>query len=165
MIELNVDKLVGGNITITTSGGGNISGHPETIVTLADNRIKRYNISGTLDARSMNDSDNFDGCGGSLIKDVDIGTSVVTIDYYAFRNFNTLRNVTIPDSVEIIEKEAFYQCSGLTSVTIPNSVIYIGDHAFGNCIGLTSVTFEGKTIEMVQSMYNYPWGLNVGTLI
>lgn len=165
MIELNVDKLVGGNIVITTSGGGNISGHPETIVTLLDDSIKRYNISGTLDASIMNDSGNFDGCGGSLIKAVDIGTSVGLIDSQAFYNCSSLRSVTIPDSVEYIGYCAFYNCSGLTSVTIGSGVTSIGIAAFDGCINLTSVTIEGKTMEMIKSMSNYPWGFKSGTLI
>lgn len=165
MIELNVDKLVGGNIVITTSGGGNISGHPETIVTLLDNSIKRYNISGTLDASIMNDSDNFDSCGGSLIKAVDIGTSVNLIDSQAFYNCNSLRSVTIPDSVETIGYEAFYGCVGLTSVTIGNGVTAIGSGAFGNCYALTNVTFAGKNRATIKGMINYPFGLNSGTLI
>ena len=165
MIELHVDKLVGGNIVITTSGGGNISGHPETIITLLDDSIKRYNISGTLDASIMNDLDNFDSCGGSLIKAVDIGTSVNLIDSQAFYNCNSLRSVTIPDSVGYIGYEAFYGCSGLTSVTIPDSVDGIGDSAFAGCRELTSVTFEGKDKATVQGMTNYPFGLNSGTLI
>ena len=94
-----------------------------------------------------------------VIGDITIPDSVESIGQSAFYGLNSLVSVTIPNSVTSIGVDSFFKCTGLTSVTIPSSVTSISWWAFSGCSGLTEVTFVGKTIEEVQSMPNYPWGL------
>jgi hypothetical protein len=67
--------------------------------------------------------------------------------------------VTIGNGVTSIGPYAFANCKGLTNVTIGNSVTSIGEDAYYNCNKLISLTFKGKTFEEVQSMENYPFGI------
>lgn len=47
----------------------------------------------------------------------------------------------------------------MTDIEIPSSVTSIGSNAFFGCHSLSSVTFHGKTLDEVQAMANYPWGI------
>lgn len=96
---------------------------------------------------------------------VEIGSSVTSIGTYAFSGIGALKSITMPDSVTSIGNVAFGGCTGLTSVTIPSSVTSIGDSAFDSCISLASVTFSGKTLEQIQAMENYPWGISDTSII
>ena len=96
MIELHVDKLVGGNIVITT-GGSTPSGHTDTRVTYtSESGLPDWSgeIEGILTDNSIPNRYN--------IETIDIGTLVTSIGSYAFNG-----------------------CSGLTSVTIGNGVTRI----------------------------------------
>jgi len=88
--------------------------------------------------------------GKTNLKTINIGDSVTSIGYEAFRGCRGLTSVTIPNSVTSIGKFAFYKCSGLTSATIPNSVTEIGSVAFWGCSGLTSVTI-GNSVTSIGS--------------
>ena len=105
----------------------------------------------------------FYNCSGLM--NVTISNSVKSIGYLAFGFCSGLTNVTIPDSVMSIGERAFRVCDGLTSVTIGNGVTNIGPSAFSDCTSLTSVTFLGKTLEQVQAMDNYPWGIEDTSII
>ena len=50
-------------------------------------------------------------------------------------------------------------------VTIQADVVIIGYEVFSGCSGLTSVTFEGKTLEQVQRIFRYPWGISNTSII
>ena len=53
----------------------------------------------------------------------------------------------------------------MTDIEIPSSVLSIGSNAFSGCHSLSSVTFDGKTLEQVQAMANYPWGISDTSII
>lgn len=99
------------------------------------------------------------------IKKIIIPNSVTSIGDHTFAGCTNLTSVTIPDSVTSIGTFAFSNCSRLTSVTIPDSVTSIGDFAFSDCSNLKSLIFKGKTLEEVQSMENYPFGIKDKSLI
>ena len=105
----------------------------------------------------------FEDCSG--LTSVTIGNSVTNIGYDAFYNCSSLTSVTIPGDVKSIGAWAFSCCSGLKSVTIGNDVTSIEYDAFDGCSGLTSMTFLGKTLEQVQQMDNYPWGISDTSII
>lgn len=88
-----------------------------------------------------------------------ISDSVTSIGDSAFWNCHSLTDITIPSSVTSIGEYAFAYCDSLSSLMIPNSVRCIGDSAFYKCDGLTNITFEGKTLDEVEAMENYPWDI------
>ena len=90
---------------------------------------------------------------------IKIPDSVTRIGDYAFFRCSELTSVTIPDSVTSIGIDAFYGCEGLTSVTIPDSVTSIGRPSFHGCNNLKELIFKNKTINKVESMYDYPFGI------
>lgn len=116
-----------------------------------------FPLSGTL---NHDDLPSRDG-----IRYVRIGSSIDEIGYRAFRGIEFLTGVEIPDTVTTIGTEAFAGAEGMPDIEIPSSVSSIGSNAFFGCHSLSSVTFLGKTIEQVQSMENYPWGIDDTSII
>ena len=110
-----------------------------------------FSLSGTL---NLDDLPSRDG-----IHYVGIGSSIDEIGDRAFRGMEFLKGVEIPDSVTTIGSMAFSGVEGITDIEIPSSVTSIGSDALFGCHSLSSVTFLGKTIEQVQAMDNYPWGI------
>ncbi|MDE6013422.1 MAG: leucine-rich repeat domain-containing protein, partial [Anaeroplasmataceae bacterium] len=98
------------------------------------------------------------------IRNIDVPSSVVTIDKGAFKDNQKLKSVrfvggtglesiadetfmncpkllmtSVPDSVTYIGQQAFYGDSSFTKFKIPESVTYIGNAAVGGCINLTEI--------------------------
>ena len=99
------------------------------------------------------------------IESVIIPNSIISIEEYTFGNCNRLMSVMIPNSVKSIGDGAFRGCSGLTSMTIPNNMTRIGWWAFDECNNLKSLVFKGKTIDQVESMTYYPFGIEDESVI
>lgn len=76
-----------------------------------------------------------------------------------------LIGVEIPDTVTAIGAWAFAGAEGMTDIEIPSSVSSIGSNALFGCHILSSAMFEGKTLEQVQAMANYPWGIEDTSVI
>ena len=92
---------------------------------------------------------------GSLVKDMTIPDSVLSIGPHAFRGCSGLTSVTIPDTVTSIGWDAFLDCRGLASVTIGNGVTSVGSGAFSGCSGLASVTIpDGVSSIGDDAFYN-----------
>ena len=99
------------------------------------------------------------------LKSVSIPDLIPNIGNFTFSNCKSLTSISIPDSVAYIGYSAFYNCESLISISVPNSVTYIGGYAFDGCTSLKSVVFDGKTIEEVKAMDNYPWGIEDESVI
>ena len=93
------------------------------------------------------------------LETITIPDSVKYIGYYAFYDCKSLMSITIPNGVINIGKSAFSFCNSLTSITIPDSVTSIGDGSFYYCLSLKEVIFKGKTLNQVEQMENYPFGI------
>lgn len=122
-----------------------------TLVTYVGGHEAQYSLSGTLNSQDLPSR--------SAIHYVRIGSSIDEIGYRAFRGMEFLMGVEIPDTVAAIGADAFAGAEGMTDIEIPSSVSSIGSDAFFGCSTLSSVMFEGKTLEEVQAMDNYPWGI------
>ncbi len=72
------------------------------------------------------------------------GTTVTSIENYAFYNCSNLTSITIPNSVTSIGEGAFSRCSSLTSITMGNSITSIGKEAFYSCVKLTRMTIPNS---------------------
>ena len=90
---------------------------------------------------------------------------MTSIGIYAFSGCDQLSSIYIGNSVTTLGGDLFWNCSALSTVTIPSSVTRIDENAFYNCSSLTDVTFNGKTLEEVQEMSNYPWGISDTSVI
>ena len=75
----------------------------------------------------------------NMLKRVEVGSSVISVEDYAFNNCYSLSSVVIPDGVTSIGDSAFNNCYSLSSVVIPDGVTSIGSRAFNNCHSLSSV--------------------------
>ncbi|MBD5584504.1 MAG: leucine-rich repeat domain-containing protein [Clostridia bacterium] len=80
------------------------------------------------------------------LTNIDIPNSVITIGSSAFDSCTGLKNITIPDSVTEIHPEAFCDCSSLEAITIPENV-NIGRATFKGCEKLSLITFKGSTVQ------------------
>ena len=76
-----------------------------------------------------------------------------------YMNDRLVTNLEIPSSVTSVEAYAFCECSGLTSVTIRSSVTNIGSHAFAGCVGLTSATLPDSVVSIGDGAFNGCSGL------
>ena len=83
-------------------------------------------------------SNAFKNC--SLLKDITISESVISINDYAFYGCTNLTNLTIPETVTRIGAFAFYGCNNLTSIVLPSNVSEIESHTFYGCENLASIT-------------------------
>ena len=125
-----------------------------------DGQCYLFDEDGNLDniskVKSINDWA-FDGC--TSLTSIEISDSVESIGDGAFYDCTSLTSIKIPDSVKNIRDAIFIGCTSLTSIKIPNSIEWIGCWAFYNCASLKELVFEGKTIDQVKAMKNYPWGI------
>ena len=94
---------------------------------------------------------------GEEIHDLEIPSSISSINDFAFQGCSNISSVKIPNSVTSIGMDAFLRC-GLTSVIIPESVTTIGAQAFYGCSLLTSVTFP-ESVNSVEygAFEETPW--------
>lgn len=94
-----------------------------------------------------------------------IPDNVTSIDYGAFFGCDSLTGINIGNCVTSLGSDLFWNCTALSTLTIPSSVESIGENAFYNCSALTDVTFNGKTLEQVRAMNQYPWGISDTSII
>lgn len=65
------------------------------------------------------------------------GSTLLTIDSFAFSKMGSLAGITIPNGVKELGAHIFEGCSNLTTISIPNSIENIGDNAFKDCNSLS----------------------------
>ena len=128
-----------------------------TLVTYVGEHTAQYSLSGTLNSGDLPNRD--------AIHYVRIGSSIDEIGNRAFSGMEFLLGVEIPDTVEAIGGCAFAGAERMTDIEIPSSVLSIGSEALFGCHSLSSVTFDGKTLEQVQAMEDYPWGISDTSII
>lgn len=84
----------------------------------------------------------FENC--NKLTKITIGSSVETVNPYAFNQCNLLATVVFKDSDTANKKiceRAFYYCGSLTEVDFGNAVTSIGDYAFTVCSKIKSLEF------------------------
>lgn len=90
---------------------------------------------------------------GSILTDIVIPSSVVSLGRYAFHECEDLISVIIPDGVTSIGEEAFSRCSRLTHITIPDSVVFVGEGAFEYCERLTAITLPNGVTSIDEDTF------------
>lgn len=81
----------------------------------------------------------FAGC--SSLSQIDIPSSVTSIADGLFANCTNLSQVGIPNGVTRIGSSTFYRCQSLTDLKIPSSVASISSNPFEGCSNLKNVEF------------------------
>ena len=142
--------------------------HPKTSITTTQDGTQEFDIVGNWPSIWMLDNGFFSEESLRWIKTITscvVGEHVTSIGNGLFAANRTVESVSIPDSVTAIGSSAFEAARSLRSLVIPSSVQSIGAYCFTGCNSLESVTFMGKTLEQVQAMDNYPWGITDTSII
>ena len=84
----------------------------------------------------------------------------VAIGAHAFRG-SIVRAVNMPTSLRSISESAFANCESLTSIEVPKGVTAIGESAFSNCTALTAVILP-STLQTLGGRAFYNDGALVG---
>ena len=158
-LQIQLDVSSGNEIEVLKQHTCNIS-NGYLFVDSSNGHCYLYDIYGKLDDISKVKSIGkwaFESC--ISLKSIIIPDSVKSIGDSAFIDCISLESIVIPDSVKCIGEWAFAGCTSLKSIIISNSAKKIGDWAFGYCTSLKEVIFKGKTIDQVNAMDNYPWGI------
>lgn len=74
------------------------------------------------------------------------GTSIDTLDKYAFYSCTKLDNVVLPQNLKIIDEYAFANCTSLTKIYIPSTTFSIADNAFNNSNNVTIYGEYGSSV-------------------
>lgn len=74
-----------------------------------------------------------------LLEEIEIPSSIISIEDQVFYNCTSLKKISIPNKVNFIGKYAFYNCISLKSIVLPPSVKFIGSNAFERCISLKEI--------------------------
>lgn len=118
-----------------------------------DNRcyINKYNTlqffaQGDLLEKKYTIPDNIQTIGksafrGSTIESIEMKSSTITIDEYAFADCKDLTGISGWNNVKTISNNAFAGCKNLQTTELPNSLTTIGDYAFDMCnsLGLKNI--------------------------
>ena len=99
------------------------------------------------------------------LESIIVPEGVSMIESQTFSVCSSLSSISLPSTLSSIGQLAFSGCGSLGSATIPAAVESIGENAFYNCTSLTSLVLEGKTLEQIQAMDNYPWGITDPSII
>lgn len=91
------------------------------------------------------------------LKDIEFGKNIKEIDSWAFY-LCRFTEINLP-AIELICENAFNGCPLLEKAIIGKSIQRIKEYAFAHCVSLKELIFKGKTMDQVEAMENYPWGI------
>ena len=94
-----------------------------------------------------------DAAARNRILEIELPSSVVTINNNAFSKFANMETINIPNSVTSIGNYAFYRCGQLSSIQLPAAVSTIGTYAFSDCNRLTQVQFLCQPTAISDGMF------------
>ena len=96
----------------------------------------------------------------NMLQKVEIGSDVISIGKYAFKDCTSLSSVVIPSNVTSIGSTAFFDCYSLCSLVIPSSVTSIEGNTFPQCYSLSSVVIPSSVTSIGGSMFNRCYSLS-----
>ena len=80
--------------------------------------------------------------------DLTLPDEINSIQLYAFRSVDNLKNITLSNSITEIRALGCDKCDFLESVTLGNSVVSIKDFAFANCKTLSTINLPDTLTEI-----------------
>ena len=95
----------------------------------------------------------------NMLKKIEIGNGITTINDYAFFMCPSLTNIIIPNSVTNLGDSIFKDCESLTAVVIPNSVTSIDKQMFDGCTALAKIIIPNSITNIASSMFFYCYSL------
>ena len=117
---------------------------------------------------------------------IKVGKGVTAIGADAFRYSYSLSDIELPDTIEKIGNAAFLGRTGFSdqlpkhlkiiadqafnsahidTFVVPSGIKRVGVDAFNHATFIGGIIFTGKTLEEIQAMDNYPWGIDNTSLI
>lgn len=159
-ITLRINQSVSGGVLINWGDGSQSEAIPASgnvykthifqkagdyVVTLSANADCSYSLgwdnatSATIGSTNANER-----VYSNMLKKVEIGTKVTSINEYAFKECYSLTTITIPINVTSIGEYAFLNCYSLSSVVIPDGVTSISGYTFQNCRTIKTIVIPGS---------------------
>ena len=89
----------------------------------------------------------------SLIKEIRLPNTLLSIDSNAFHMQEKLKNINLPVSLESIGSAAFDRCLSLESIYIPANTSKIDNNAFSGCLNLKEIAVSSEN-EVYDSRNN-----------
>lgn len=93
------------------------------------------------------------------LEDIQLGKSLATVGEHAFANCG-IKKIEFPESTTNIHHSVFQICEKLEEVIFNGKIKNIAYHAFYECPRLMSIKFMKNTIEEVEALIGYPFGLD-----
>ena len=112
-----------------------------------DNLESWFNISFEEESNPISLTDEF-YVGGTLLTELNIPDSVVSINPYTFYSYTPLTKVVLGNNVVTIGASAFERCSGITEVIFNEKLKEIEDYAFSECTKIEKLDF-GNALESI----------------
>ena len=88
------------------------------------------------------------------IRELNLPSSIRTIEYDAFRGCNNLKSIIFPEGLESIETSAFSNCASLTIVQFPSTLKELGGGVFTG-VENVNITFDPKSNLEYESELNW----------
>lgn len=79
--------------------------------------------------------------GATLLEEIEIPSSTISIGSAAFHYCKSLKNVILPDNITSIGANAFKQCSGLEKIVLPKNLSSVAVQMFQYCENLCEVVY------------------------
>lgn len=100
----------------------------------------------------------------SMLKKVEFGALVTTVNYMAFSYCRALSAVTIPEGVTSIGGKAFERCYSLTCLVIPNGVNTVESNTIDACYSVSSVIIPEGVTKIGDGAFRYAYSLDSLTI-
>ena len=147
--NLNAINFADGNQSYKSVDGVAYSKDGKTLVRFANNKCKEYSVlEGTMAIGEY-------AFHSSIIENVNIPTSVKSIEDGAFYASESLQKVVIPNSVVTLGRNAFNGCSSLSSIVLSNQITSIESDCFIFCSSLKSISFPMSIKGIDRTAFNY----------
>lgn len=95
----------------------------------------------------------------SSVTQVNISSSITTIEENAFYYVDGITSVNIPDNVTKIGSRAFAWCNNLETVVIGSGIKQIPEFCFNHCTALKNVSFSSELKKINTRAFSYCGGM------